>query len=140
MLVLQDLIVVRQGREHGHQQGSVQLIANGKAITTPVHGKIHAVRRIAVFPLSFQHVVKDQLAQQLGFDAATQFDIFDFPVDVPFFVGQEEVHVAVAADERFPSSRCRLSVICRRSARRSASIWSRQSVTRFSTFPFISST
>src|SRR4029453_6193378 len=43
LLVLQHLILICQWCEHGDQQGPVQLIANGKAITTTIEGKIHTV-------------------------------------------------------------------------------------------------
>ena len=53
-----------------------------------------------MLPLLLQHVVEDHLAEQLGLLAAAEFDRLDLLVDVPLFVGQEEVVVAVAADER----------------------------------------
>src|SRR5439155_6893624 len=50
----------------------------------------------------FEPLVKDQLAQQLGFCTATQFDVFHLTVDVPFLVGEEEVYLTAAADQRLP--------------------------------------
>ena len=52
--------------------------------------------------LAFEHLVKDQLAQELGFFAATEFDVFNLAVDVPFFVGQEEGHLTAATEQRLP--------------------------------------
>src|SRR5207245_7986405 len=88
--------------EHSNEQRTVHLIANGKTITATVEGKIHPVSREAMLPLTFEHLVKDQLAQQLGFCTATQFDVFHLTVDVPFLVGQEEVLLTAAADQRLP--------------------------------------
>ena len=62
--------------------------------------------------LAFEHLLEDQLAQELGFFAATQFDIFNLAVDVPLFVGEEEVHITAAADERFPFEALQALVIC----------------------------
>ena len=60
---------------------------------------------------ALEHVVEDQLAQELGLLARGKIDRLDLAADVALFVGQEEVVVAVAADQGLPSRRWRLASI-----------------------------
>ena len=88
----------------------------------------------------FSTSLKMMLAQQLGLFAAGEIDALDLPVDVPFFVGEEEVVVAAAVDEGFLLQPPEAFFDPPPQGQLSASIWSMQSVTRLSTLPFISST
>ncbi len=54
-----------------------------------------------MLPLALQHIVEDQLAQQLRLFGIADIDALDFPADISLLVSQEEVDIATTVDERF---------------------------------------
>ena len=55
-----------------------------------------------VLALTFQHIVKNKLADELGLFGGIQFDVLDLAADITLFTGQEKVGVTAAVDECFP--------------------------------------
>jgi hypothetical protein len=96
------LILVRQRGEHGDDQSPIDPISNRVAVTQAVKREIHPVGHVTILPLASEHILKNELAQQLRFFTAAEVDGLDFSADVPLFVGEKEVVVTTAADECFP--------------------------------------
>ena len=90
------VVLVGQRGDDRHDERPVLLVADGESITAAVHVEQLAVAAEPVLALPRQHILEDDLALELGFLAAGEIDLLDLLVDVPFFIGQEEIAVSAA--------------------------------------------
>ena len=96
-----EFVVVGQRCNDRDEQRTVLLIPDRELIAATIEVEQHFVAAVFMLATALQHILENDLALEFRFLAAGKIDLLDLLVDVPFFIGQEEVLVPATADKRF---------------------------------------
>ena len=94
-----EAIVVRQGGDDREHQVAIGAAAVGVQVAQAGEAEVLVVAREAVLAQALEHVLEDQLGQQLGLLGRAEIHVLDLAADVALLVGEEEEVLAVAPDQ-----------------------------------------
>ena len=93
-------VAVPQRAHNRNLEAAVELVAHWMVVTESGEAEIAAGRAVGVLAHIAQDVLEQQLAQFTLFGAGRNRHVLDLAPDVALFVGEKQVEVAVARDER----------------------------------------